>query len=164
MADGDYLPANFSWLQVNELAGSSCPMSELELRSLVKLGIQYIVTLSPECLPPPCLSNMKTLKHVIIAVADTCGGSLEDFRSFFRICDEAKSEKKGVLVHCRKGWGRTGTFLAAFLVKYKDMDIRRAIETVRSLRPHSIETRKQELSLCKLQDASACKDNFLVPL
>jgi len=151
MADGDHLPANFSWLQVNELAGSSCPVSELELRSLAKLGIGYIVTLSPECVPPPCLNTMKTLTHILIAVADTCGGSLEDFRYFFRICDKAESEKKGVLVHCRKGRGRTGMFLAAFLMKYKDMEAMKAIETVRSLRPYSIETRKQELCLIQLQ-------------
>lgn len=153
MAGGDHLPRNFSWLQVNELAGSCCPQSELELRNLVRLGIRYVVSLSPESMPPPCLQSMKTLNHVIIPVADRRSASLDDFKQFFSVSDEAKANMKGVLVHCRSGRGRTGMFLAAYLMKYRTMDAQKAIETVRSMRPHSIETREQELALFQLQDS-----------
>lgn len=157
MAGGDNLPRNFSWIQVNQLAGSCCPQSELELRTLVGLRIHYIVTLSPECLPPPCLRTYTTLEHTVIAVPDRRGATIQDFEHFFRICNAARREDKGVLVHCRSGRGRTGMFIAAFFIKYKDMDAVTATATVRSMRPCSIETKEQELALALLQDSLLVK-------
>jgi len=48
-----------------------------------------------------------------------------------------------VVAHCLGGMGRTGTFLAAYLVG-AGMSAREAIERVRGLRPGSIETTEQE--------------------
>jgi ADP-ribosyl-[dinitrogen reductase] hydrolase len=48
-----------------------------------------------------------------------------------------------VLVHCRGGLGRAGTIAARLLVEL-GMDPRRAIDSVRTARPGTIETRAQE--------------------
>jgi len=142
------LPRNFSWLEVNRLAGSSCPTSELEILSLIGVGIKHLVTLSVEAQPPLQLPDV--LAHTVIPIMDRKGAKMSDFKQFFELCD--KTRKSGaVCVHCRSGRGRTGMFLAAYLMKYKDMAADQAIAVVRSTRPHSIETREQEEALRQLR-------------
>ena len=159
---GDNLPANFSWLKVNRLAGSARPTSELELRSLVGLGIRDLVTLSPDAKPPHCVVRVPGLRWAVIPVQNFHGATPEQFQTFFDICDRAGivkdsegdsdgEERGSVLVHCYGGNGRTGMFLAAFLMKYNQMSAADAIQAVRSVRPRSVETRKQEQALAELE-------------
>ena len=49
-----------------------------------------------------------------------------------------------VAVHCRAGNGRTGTVLAAFIMKENNLSSREAIAFVRKLRRWSVETKGQE--------------------
>ena len=146
-AGGDSLPPNFSWLLVNRIAGSGCPRSELELRGLLGVGVRYVVTLCDDPRPPPCIDSIRGLEHITIPVPDLRRGHLSDFDQFFGVCDRSMEEGGSILVHCRSGRGRTGMFLAAFLVKYQGLGADEAIRTVRSRRPGSIETGDQEQCL-----------------
>jgi len=148
MTFGDCLPRNFSWLEVNLLAGSSCPTSELELCGLAGIGIAYLVTLSAEALPPACPRHVQ---HLLLPVPDRKGASAGEFEQFFQLCDQASAEGRAVCVHCRGGRGRTGMFLAAYLIKYRGKTAEQAIQLVRAARPYSIETREQEQALHELQ-------------
>ena len=47
-------------------------------------------------------------------------------------------------VHCRMGMGRTGSMLACYLAKCKNLTAEEAIQEIRRLRPGSIETEDQE--------------------
>ena len=47
-------------------------------------------------------------------------------------------------VHCAQGRGRAGTMAACALVKLKGLTSSQAINTIRTLRPGSIETEEQE--------------------
>lgn len=51
---------------------------------------------------------------------------------------------KSVIIHCLMGLGRTGTMMACYLVKYKNMQPDEAIAFVREKRPGSIVNEDQE--------------------
>jgi len=59
---------------------------------------------------------------------------------------KANGSGMGVAVHCGAGLGRTGTVLAAYLVA-QGQQPRAAIETIRRLRPGSVETIEQERAI-----------------
>eukprot|EP00088_Acartia_fossae_P019089 TRINITY_DN21089_c0_g1_i1.p1 TRINITY_DN21089_c0_g1~~TRINITY_DN21089_c0_g1_i1.p1 ORF type:complete len:154 (+),score=14.87 TRINITY_DN21089_c0_g1_i1:948-1409(+) len=147
---GDNLPRNFSWLEVNVLAGSCCPDSELQLRSLSGIGIRHIITLSAESCPPLCAVKGLTMHRILLR--DGGAATEQQFQQFFHVIGDAMRSKESVLVHCRSGRGRTGMLLAAFLMKYRQYGADDAIAEVRSRRRGSIETRAQEEALKLLQN------------
>ena len=149
MSWGDNLPRNFSWFRVNRIAGSACPESELELISLVGVGINHVVTLSEDKMPPSCIKSCKKLKWTFIPILNFQGADLCDYEKFFDVCDIGPIDS--ILVHCRMGRGRTGMLLAAYVMKYEGMSAELAIKVVRSMRPNSIETLNQEQSLQNLE-------------
>ena len=149
MSWGDNLPRNFSWFRLNKIAGSACPDSELELISLVGVGINHVVTLSNEKMPPSCIKSYKKLKWTWIPIPDFRGATLRDYEKFFNVVENGPNDS--ILVHCRMGNGRTGMLLAAYGMKYEGMSAKQAIKNVRSLRPNSIEDLNQEQSLQNLE-------------
>lgn len=160
---GDNLPANFSWLVVNQVAGSACPQSELELRSLAGVGINHVVTLSQDAKPPDCIVNIPNLKWTLIPIQNFHGASIAEFNTFFHLWDTTNRRIYGgeddysgnggaVLVHCKSGWGRTGMFLAAYLMRFSGVSAVQSMTAVRAARPRSIETKEQEESLRQLED------------
>ena len=64
-----------------------------------------------------------------------------------KILDSIENEIEAggtVAIHCRAGNGRTGTVLAAFIMKDKKLSSKEAIVFVRKLRRFSVETQGQE--------------------
>jgi len=159
MTWGDSLPRNFSWLRVGRIAGSACPSSELELRSLLGVGIKHVISLSPETPPHASVGSIKDFCWTPVPIQEFQGASVAQFQRFFDVCESAVERGEAILVHCRGGRGRTGMMLAAFLIKFEEMSVNDAVQAVRALRPQSIETRSQTASLNDLKcylDASGC--------
>ncbi|HYZ96146.1 MAG TPA: dual specificity protein phosphatase family protein, partial [Nitrososphaeraceae archaeon] len=53
-------------------------------------------------------------------------------------------ENKPLVVHCAAGKGRTGTILAAYLMKKEKISANDAIKKIRTMRPGSIQSKVQE--------------------
>ncbi|KAG9283038.1 dual specificity protein phosphatase 23a [Astyanax mexicanus] len=142
-------PPNFSWVQADRLAGLAWPSRPAHYRFLLQNRIQHLVCLC-ESKPPGSEScPALTLHH--IPIVDFTPPSLAQIQSFLSIVEDSSSRGEGVGVHCMHGHGRTGTMLACYLVKTRNISGLEAIEEIRKLRPGSIETKDQEQAVIKYQ-------------
>jgi len=135
-------PINFTWVIPDELCGMGWPKSRDQVRFLVDQGIDHLVTLSPEKIPPHYA--FPDLKHTLIPVEDFTGPTISEIQRFIEITDDARKEGEAVGVHCAEGRGRTGVMCACYLIYYYDMEPWDAIRIMRRQRPGSVERKVQE--------------------
>jgi hypothetical protein len=102
------------------LAGMSAPTSNTPWKALYELGLNYVVCLTRECpnyLPDPLIS----IAH--FPLQDLNGGispeNLDNEQDLvYQACEKVGSlinDRKGVVVHCIGGTGRTGTVIGCVL-------------------------------------------------
>jgi atypical dual specificity phosphatase len=82
--------------------------------------------------------------------------SLQQINDFIDLVNTNRAQNRPVAVHCFMGWGRTGTFLAAYLIS-EGMSAEEAIDLVREKRPGSIETHGQEQFLYMFEQTLALR-------
>ncbi len=134
-------PTNFSWIIKGVLAASGRPTSREEIEWLTKQGIRSILTLTETNLPHTWLNGIN-YRH--IPMDDHKPPPIDRLCEAARFIHEQIGQKNPILVHCAAGLGRTGTTLAAYLIKYREMSVDAAIRYIRSLRPGSIEEAQVE--------------------
>ena len=83
-------------------------------------------------------------------IKDFTAPTLEQLDAFNSIVKN--SGEKWVLVHCKGGYGRTGTMLASYLIKQKGYLAKEAIGYVREQRPGAIEVPEQVDILLMYED------------
>lgn len=152
-------PTNFSWVINNQLAGSGLPLTFDQFMWLVNHGIGTIVTVRELPLPLEWISvddikpsdskgrTSKKLNYMHLRVEDYHSPSIEEIESTVKFIENEIEGKRAVLVHCAAGKGRTGTILAAYILKKENLSATDAITRIRNLRPGSIQTDSQENSL-----------------
>jgi len=151
-------PTNFSWVIKDKLAGSGLPINFKQFEWLIKNGITTIITLREVPLPSKWFNtnhevqntklktivNYNSINYFHLYVEDYNSPTINDLhKTVIYIENQIKTGRK-VLVHCAAGKGRTGTLLAAYLLKKDKLSPQESIKKIRKLRPGSIQTKIQE--------------------
>jgi len=137
---------NFSFLIKDEIAGCAHPetMGDCSeaLSELRRQGIEALVSLDEYGIPVHMVAE-HGLQYIHIPIPDFEAPQLQQAEQFIAFTNSQREANRQIAVHCRGGYGRTGTMLACYLVsRGKAAD--EAISEVRNSRPGSIETRNQE--------------------
>ncbi len=126
---------NFRWQIPRVLAGTNRPEGLSDLQSLHKEGVRVLVSLTEEPLGNEEVKYLKeTLKmrYFHFPVRDFKPPTKAQLEEFVELVRQCREEGTPVVVHCWAGVGRTGTFLAAYLIS-EGMSVNEAVDKVRSL-------------------------------
>ena len=134
-------PDNFSWIIEEKLAGSAIPTSKDEIDWIKQEGVRSIVTIREEPLEDEWI---KDVNYLHVHSNDMGIPEFSDLVNSVDFIHQRITNDEPVMVHCLAGLGRTGTILACYLIKYKDMTANDAIEKVRQERHGSIQSFSQE--------------------
>jgi len=141
------IPSNFSWVIENELAGCALPTSRDQILNLGKfynIGLVVSAIEEEDCPPEEFFIN-SDIKHQLFEVENFTPPTRKQINDFIEITKKTiEEEKQAVVVHCYGGNGRTGTLLACYFIKEKNLNAHDAIGYVRKIRSRSIESEPQE--------------------
>ncbi len=111
------MPAHTLTWVTDQLAVSHAPMSYDELESIKEQGINAIVNLCAEFCDLHEIEQSYGFEVYYLPIADENAPPLEEMEKALAWLDEAIYLGKKVLVHCRFGIGRTGTFVTSYLLR-----------------------------------------------
>lgn len=142
----------FYWLEPGALAGAGRPGSryradvakvlEQDLSFLEDQGIGAVLTLTETPLADEVLGRFPLAsKH--IPITDMTAPTPDQLRAALSFIDEQRADDRAVVVHCLVGQGRTGTVLAAYLIR-AGVSPEDALEQIRAVCPHAVENEAQE--------------------
>ncbi len=136
---------NFSYLIDKILAGSALPGSGGDLMGDLthasEEGITAVVSLTETGLQEAMVREAG-LKYLHLPIDDFQAPKIEQVEKFVNFVSDESKGGGAVLVHCFAGIGRTGTMLAAYLIR-EGASVEEAIKSVRRKRPGSVESAVQ---------------------
>jgi atypical dual specificity phosphatase len=140
-------PTNFSWVIKGKLAGSGMPVTYSQFVWVVTHGIKTIVTVREVPLPLKWFTadNINSVDYFHLRVEDYGAPSIEEMDNTVDFIQRQIANEEPVMVHCAAGRGRTGTILAAYLLKEENLTSDQAIKKIRKIRPGSIQSDRQEM-------------------
>lgn len=124
----DEYPVN--WITKN-LAAGRAPMSYEEFDTIKKAGINAIVNLCREFSDLHELEEGAGFEVYYLPIWDEDTPEMEDMEKALAWLDEAIYLGKKVLVHCRHGIGRTGTFITSYMIR-KGIGLKAASKKLKS--------------------------------
>lgn len=137
---------NFSYVVEGKIAGSSHPgHADFLTEALTEFrdeGIRAVLTLTEQPLDPGPLRELD-MASLHLPVQDFTAPTANQIDRAVEFLGVHGTDDSRVVVHCAVGYGRTGTVLACYLVS-RGRTAEAAIETIRRLRPGSIEDPSQE--------------------
>ncbi len=113
MTNSDY---QLTWV-TSDLAVGYAPMSYDELDSIKSQGVDAIVNLCAEFSDLHEIEETKGFEVYYLPIWDETAPDMKEMEKGLEWLDEAIYLGKKVLVHCRHGIGRTGTFVTSYLLR-----------------------------------------------
>ncbi|MCX8068889.1 MAG: dual specificity protein phosphatase family protein [Thermodesulfovibrionales bacterium] len=110
------MPYNLRWV-TDQLAVGTAPMSEKDLDTIKESGITNIVNLCGEFCDLADIERISGFDVFYLPIDDDSVPAMEEMEKALEWLDEAIFLGKKVLIHCRLGLGRTGTFINSYLVR-----------------------------------------------
>lgn len=121
-----------TWVTSN-LAVGHAPMSFAELDDIKEQGIDAIVNLCEEFCDLHELEEQSGFEVFYLPTTDEHAPQMEEMEKALAWLDESIYLGKKVLVHCKHGVGRTGTFVTAYLLR-RGLGMRKAEKILRKTR------------------------------
>lgn len=143
----------FYWLIPHILAGSSRPGASPrdvqalhdDLAWLREQGIGAVLSLTETPLEADALEH-HGLVSLHLPVPDFTAPNPDQLDRALAFIDQQRREGRAVVVHCQMGQGRTGTILAAYLIR-AGRSVPDALAEVRDVCPGAVETPEQQRAL-----------------
>ncbi len=105
-----------TWITPNIAVGYA-PMSYDQLDSIKRQGIDAIINLCGEFCDLHEIEEQSGFEVYYLPIPDENAPDMEEMEQALEWLDEAVYLGKKVLIHCRHGIGRTGTFITSYLIR-----------------------------------------------
>lgn len=116
-----------------------------DLAELRERGIGALLSLTEQPLPPEALAR-HGLAAAHVPIADMTAPEPEEIERALGFIDVQRGLGRAVAVHCLMGQGRTGTVLAAYLIR-AGASAEEALSRVRAICPGAVGAAEQERAL-----------------
>ncbi len=140
-------PRGFNWIVPGKLAGCPAPgvsaPIDYDLSLLSRVGITRLITLTEEDLDQEALHRHE-LKNTHLPIIDREAPSIAQTHMLLVRMQNCIAAGDILAVHCKAGLGRTGTILAAWLIRDGGLSADGAIARLRRIEPGFIQSAIQE--------------------
>lgn len=127
--------------------GSNDPGTEADMKEIKDAGISVIINLIGEEIGMPKYPSQKGIKVVHFPITNMSVPELYKLDRLVKYIIKLEKQGRGVLAHCVGGHGRTGLVLAAYIIRKRKKEANEAIEILRKVRPHAVESTEQRQQL-----------------
>lgn len=147
-------PAGFRWIVPNQIG--ACPEPGIvyplayDLELLVRVGVTTLITLTEKDLDQDALREAG-LRNIHLPIFDREAPSISQAYMLVRRMQRLTDAGEVLAVHCKAGIGRTGTMLAAWLIREGGLSAQEAIARLRRINPSYVQTEAQEEFLARFE-------------